>query len=121
MSNSNFLVISRKKFLHGCPPPYCVVALKIFSTNLPDLDRRITDERFKRQLLKEIKGLAVRTSHLPKNSYFNIHGLTAEGPANIFFETKDGRKSVLQHFQDRYHFRVQFPNLPCVVERKVTK
>uniref|UniRef100_A0A914CJI1 Uncharacterized protein n=1 Tax=Acrobeloides nanus TaxID=290746 RepID=A0A914CJI1_9BILA len=90
-------------------------------TNLPDLDRRITDERFKRQLLKEIKGLAVRTSHLQKNSYFNIHGLTAEGPANIFFETKDGRKSVLQHFQDRYHFRVQFPNLPCVVERKVKK
>lgn len=84
-----------------------------------------------RKLARTVKGLRVRMVHRGErglNKEFKIKNITSEGANKIFFDQfvdnpdKETKKiNVAVYFEERYNYRLKYPNLPCVIVLKDSK
>ncbi|KAH7725369.1 NRDE-3 protein [Aphelenchoides avenae] len=71
--------------------------------------------------IKQLKNLVVRTNHLDVNHNFAINGLTDKGANETKFDFEGDPVSVFEYFKRRYTVVLRFPELPCVVHRRVAR
>lgn len=65
----------------------------------------------------KVKGVLVSTTHLEgEQKEFFIHSLHKQSANTEFIE--DLRKSVAEYFMDKYHRRLQYPNLPLICDKR---
>lgn len=65
-------------------------------------------------LKKKLIRCRAETIHLKKNRSFTIASVTLEPASKLCFTDRDGRKvSVADHFA-KTHFKLQYPNFPCI-------
>lgn len=72
------------------------------------------------KLKKQLRGLTCITTYLSEgqNRTVVIHSLTNEPAKERTFTWNDREVCVKDYFEQKYNLRLNYPNLPCVVERR---
>ncbi|KAH7702925.1 NRDE-3 protein, partial [Aphelenchoides avenae] len=85
------------------------------------LHQKIFNDKNFKIAVKQLKNLVVRTNHLDVSRTFAINGLTKDGANRVEFEFEGSPVNVADYFARKYNANLRFPNLPCVVERRVSR
>lgn len=97
---------------------YAPVNLIVFvaeSLNYRDMPHRLKD-RERSQVEQDLRNVAIRVTHraaLKKKQ--KVVCLTRESANEIFFESPDGKISVVKYFEKKYNLRLKHPEMPCVL------
>mmetsp|Transcript_32514 Transcript_32514/g.127514 ORF Transcript_32514/g.127514 Transcript_32514/m.127514 type:complete len:728 (+) Transcript_32514:190-2373(+) len=85
---------------------------KPFPKKLQDRDRRT--------ILKELKGVPTNTFHTGKRMKHTVHDISMMGANEIFFEnTKTGKNmNVVEYLQETYDIKLDYPKLQCAKVNK---
>ncbi|VDK59917.1 unnamed protein product [Anisakis simplex] len=82
-------------------------------------DTLLNDANTRRRVAKQLKGLVVRTNHLPKSQrIFSIFGMTKESASKVIIVIDDEEISIEEYYNHKYQIGLQYTNLPCIVERR---
>ncbi|EDO38583.1 predicted protein, partial [Nematostella vectensis] len=78
------------------------------------LDTRwVMDERDKKKLTTEIKGLRVETTHIKRK--FTVMGLSHPAFNNRFRLEDNTETTVEAYFRNKYNISLRYPHLPCLL------
>eukprot|EP00189_Rhodosorus_marinus_P008451 CAMPEP_0184754634 /NCGR_PEP_ID=MMETSP0315-20130426/44719_1 /TAXON_ID=101924 /ORGANISM="Rhodosorus marinus, Strain UTEX LB 2760" /LENGTH=850 /DNA_ID=CAMNT_0027234059 /DNA_START=67 /DNA_END=2619 /DNA_ORIENTATION=+ len=89
-----------------------------FPENKP-FPRKLQD-RDRRTILKELKGVPTNTFHTGRKMKHTVHDISMMGANEIFFEnTKTGKNmNVVEYLQEAYGIKLDYPNLQCAKVNK---
>ncbi|KAL3088023.1 hypothetical protein niasHS_009309 [Heterodera schachtii] len=72
-----------------------------------------------RTIVKQIKGLAVQTVHLPESQMtFAVFGLTDRCASEMIITIQNQQTNLVQYYAQKYDMRLRYPRLPCVIFRR---
>ncbi|EYC33174.1 hypothetical protein Y032_0002g643 [Ancylostoma ceylanicum] len=97
---------------------FCENFLGIDGRRGTTLEDALRNRRSVTDVMKQLKDIAVRTTHTDTPRVLFIHGLAKENALTAKFDYEGEEISVNEYFMRRYKRQLQFPQLPLCIERK---
>lgn len=97
---------------------FCEAYLGLDNRRGMTLEDALRNKRSINEIVKQLKDVAVRTTHTDTPRVLYINGLSKDSAHQARFEHEGEEISVNEYFMKRYKRQLKHPNLPLCIERK---